>query len=721
MRRIGQISARHRRLVLVSWALVLPLVSAASTALGSRFQNTLSLPGTDSSRAVSLLDARFPAAAGDRDQIVYRARAGSLTTPATRASIRRSLARVAALPHVAGVAGPFGPGAPADSIASGGDTGYATVTFDEQAGDLPTAAISAVVRTARSIDSPRLDVELGGQAIEQTQKPSLGAATAIGLAAAVVVLLVSFGSLLAMGLPIVTALFGLGTGLGLVAFTSHAVDMAFFVPEVAAMIGLGVGIDYALFIVTRYRQAYRESGGDAAAALETAMDTAGRAVLFAGMTVVIALLGMFALGVDFLDSIGIAGSVTVVLMLAASATLLPALLSLAGARLGRSPRSRATGGESRLWTRWIGAIQRHPWPTAVAASTLMLALAFPAVSLRLGLSDAGNDQRSTTTRRAYDLLAAGFGRGANGPLEVAAALPHPGATAGLRRLTSALRETPGVASVGPPRVNAARTAAILTVDPTSGPQDAATATLVRHLRSAVIPPVAASSGMRVYVGGWTATAIDFSDVLHTKLALFVGVVVALSALLLMVVFRSLVIPVQAAVMNLLSIGASMGIATAIFQHGWLSSALGIKPGPIDAYVPVVVFAIVFGLSMDYQVFLVSRIHEEWQRTGDPTAAVRIGLVRTGRVVTAAAAVMIVVFLSFVGGHNRALELFGVSLASAVFLDAIVIRMILLPAVLQILGSSTWAFPAWLDRRLPRLAIESSQSVTAADISPSTTG
>ena len=708
MRRLAHFSARHRRLVLAAWAVALALVSAASMAVGSRFQNNLSLPGTDSSRAVKLLDTRFPAVAGDQDQIVYRARTGSLTAPATRASIRRSLSRIAALPHVADVAAPFGRGAPPDSIAPGGRIGYATVTFDEPAGDLPTTAIDAVVRTARSIHSPGLEVELGGQAIEQTQRPSLGAATAIGLAAAIVVLLLSFGSLLAMGLPIVTALFGLGTGLGLVAFTSHAVDMAFFVPQVAAMIGLGVGIDYALFIVTRYRQAYRENGGDVAAALESAMDTAGRAVLFAGMTVVIALLGMFALGVGFLDSIGVAGSVTVVLMLAASATLLPALLSLLGDRLGRGRRGRTTAGESRLWTRWIGAIQHHPWPTAVAATILMLALAAPVISLRLGLSDAGNDQRSTTTRKAYDLLAAGFGRGANAPLEVAAELPRPGATIGVRRLTLALRDTPGVAAVGAPRLNAARTAAIISVAPSSGPQDAATATLVRHLRAAVIPPVAAASGMRVYIGGWTATAIDFSHVLHSKLALFVGVVVALSALLLMVVFRSLVIPVQAAAMNLLSIGASMGVATAIFQHGWLGSAFGVRPGPIDAYVPVVVFAIVFGLSMDYQVFLVSRIHEEWRRTGDTTTSIRVGLVRTGRVVTAAAAVMIVVFLSFVGGHNRGLELFGVSLASAVFLDAIVIRMILLPAVLQILGGATWVFPAWLDRRLPRVAIEPPQ-------------
>src|SRR6185437_1736395 len=312
-----------------AWAVALALVSAASLAAGSRFQNNLSLPGTDSSRAVNLLDTRFPAVAGDQDQIVYRARTGSLTAPATRASIRRSLSRIAALPHVADVAAPFGRGAPPDSIAPGGRIGYATVTFDEQAGDLPTTAIDAVVRTARSIHSPGLEVELGGQAIEQTQRPSLGAATAIGLAAAIVVLLLSFGSLLAMGLPIVTALFGLGTGLGLVAFTSHAVDMAFFVPQVAAMIGLGVGIDYALFIVTRYRQAYAANNGKFDAALEVAMVTAGRAVFFAGATVVVALLGMLALQISFLYSIGIASAIAVVLMMIGSATLLPALIGLA--------------------------------------------------------------------------------------------------------------------------------------------------------------------------------------------------------------------------------------------------------------------------------------------------------------------------------------------------------------------------------------------------------
>jgi RND superfamily putative drug exporter len=712
MRRLAIWSVRHRRLVLAAWAVSLIAVSAASMAVGSRFSNNLSLPGTGSTHAVDLLKTRFPAAAGDADQIVFRARRGTLTDPVARAAITAGLGRIARLPHVVAVAGPYARAGAVGSIAGDGGIGYATVTFDRQAGDLPTAAISRVVDTATAIDSPRLQVELGGQAIEQTEKPSLGSATAIGLLAAIVVLLVSFGSFLAMGLPIVTAVFGLGTGLGVVAFASHGIDMAFFVPQLAAMIGLGVGIDYALFIVTRYRDAYRTNGGDVGAAVETAMDTAGRAVLFAGMTVVIALLGMFALGVSFLASIGIAGSLAVVLVLAASATLLPVLLTFAGHRLGTARRRRPRdAGPPARWLGFIAAIQRHPWPTALAATALMLALASPLTSMRLGLSDAGDDPAGTTTHRAFHLLARGFGPGFNGPLQIAAELPRPGATGGVARLAAAARRTPDVASVGAPTLNRARTAAVLTIVPASAPQAAATSALVRRLRSHVIPPIAAASGTTFYVGGWSATTIDFAHVLATKLWLFVGIVILLSALLLLVVFRSLVIPIQAAVMNLLSIGASMGIATALFQRGWLSGVFHVQRGPIDAYIPVIVFAIVFGLSMDYQVFLVSRIHEEWQLTGESSAAVRTGLVRSGRVVTAAAAVMIVVFLSFVGGHDRRLELLGVSLASAVFLDAIVIRMILLPAVLEIAGRSAWTFPGWLDRRLPRVAIE-------AELSPS---
>ena len=695
----------HRRIVVVSWIVLAIGVLAASQAVGKRNANNFSLPNTDSQRAIDLLQSRFPAQAGDADQIVFRTRTGKLTDASTRAVIAPALERIARLPHVAGVVSPYAAGAHA--VSKAGTIGFATVEFDQRANELPKAAIDRVINTAEAVRSPTLQVELGGQAIKQAQQASLGFATGVGLAAAVVVLLLSFGSLLAMGLPIVTALFGLGAGLGVIGLGSHLVDMVDFSSELALMIGLGVGIDYALFIVTRYRDAFRENGGDVKAALQLAMNTAGRAILFAGATVVIALLGMFALGVSFLYGVAIAASLGVLLVLAASLTLLPALLMFTGKRVGRvrSRRSRPRETGAGFWFRWVGLIQRRPAWAALASTALLLVLAAPALGLRLGASDSGNDPTKQTTRQAYDLLAAGFGSGFNGPLQLAVRLPASGNTASLTRFTTAVRHTPGVASVAAPQLNPARDTAAIAVYPTTSPQSAQTTSLVKHLRSEVLPPLAKATGATVYVGGATATQVDFAHVLSRKLPLFIGMVVLLSALLLLVVFRSLLIPLQAALMNLLSIAAALGVVQAIFERGWLAGPLGIQPGPIDAFIPVMVFAIVFGLSMDYEVFLVSRIHEEWQHRGDASAAVREGLARTGRVITAAAAVMVAVFASFAAGDDRVLKLFGIAMATAVFLDAIVIRSILMPAVLELFGRRTWAFPSWFDRRLPRLAIE----------------
>jgi RND superfamily putative drug exporter len=695
----------HRRIVVVAWIVLAVGVLAVSQAVGKRNANNFSLPNTDSQRAVDLLQGRFPAQAGDADQIAFRARAGKLTDASTRAAIAPILVRIARLPHVAGVVSPYDAGAKA--VSQEGTIGFATVEFDQRANELPKAAIDRVINTAETMRSPTLQVELGGQAIKQAEQTSIGFATGVGLLAAVVVLLLSFGSLLAMGLPIVTALFGLGAGLGVIGLGSHLVDMVDFSSELALMIGLGVGIDYALFIVTRYRDAYRENGGDVAAALELAMNTAGRAVLFAGATVVIALLGMFALGVSFLYGAAIAASLGVLLVLAASLTLLPALLMFTGKRVGRTGRNRSRPREARagFWLRWVRLIQRRPMWAALGSTALLLALASPALGLRLGASDAGNDPAKQTTRKAYDLLAAGFGSGFNGPLQLAVRLPAAGDTAGLAQFTTALRHTPGIASVAAPRLNPAGGTAAIAVYPTTSPQSAQTTGLVKRLRSDVLPPLAKATDATVYVGGATATQVDFAHVLSGKLPLFIGMVVLLSALLLLVVFRSLLIPLQAALMNLLSIAAALGVVQAIFERGWLAGLIGVQPGPIDAFIPVMVFAIVFGLSMDYEVFLVSRIHEEWQHRGDASAAVREGVANTGRVITAAAAVMVAVFASFAAGDDRVLKLFGIAMATAVFLDAIVIRSILMPAVLELFGRWTWAFPSWFDRRLPRLAIE----------------
>ncbi len=701
---IARWTMAHRRIVVVAWIAAAVGVLALAGSVGKKTASNFTLPGTGSQQAVSLLQSRFPAQAGDADQIVFAARTSTLASASNRATIESVLARVARLPHVSAVTSPFAQGQHA--ISRDGTIGFATVSFDERANALPKAAVNVVVSTAESARSSALQVELGGQAIEQAQQASLGFATVVGILAAVVILLISFGSLSAMGLPIATALLGLGAGVGVITLASHVVDMPDFASELALMIGLGVGVDYALFIVTRFRQNFAENGGDVPAAIEAALNTAGRAVLFAGAVVVIALLGMFALGVSFLNGAAVAASIGVVLVLAASLTLLPALLSMVGNRIGRARSTRsAEAAQTGFWYRWVGRVQRRPAATAIVATAVMLLLAAPALGLRLASSDAGNDPGSQTTRRAYDLLAKGFGPGFNGPLQLAVALPRPHDTGALRELESQVRQTPGIASVAAARLNPSGTAAVILAYPTDAPQSTQTSSLVTRLRDRVLPPAELASGARVFVGGTTASQVDFSHVLASKLPLFIAVVVGLAALLLLVVFRSLVIPVQAALMNLLSIAASLGITQAVFERGWLAGLFGTQAGPIDPFIPVLAFAIVFGLSMDYEVFLVSRIREEWQLRGDASGAIREGLARTGRVVTAAAAVMVAVFGAFAISGTRVLAMFGLTMATAVFLDAIVVRMLLLPAVLQIMGRRTWDLPGWLERRLPRVALE----------------
>ncbi len=775
--RLARWSTTHRKYVLIGWVALLLAVNAFAQSAGTSYSNNFTLPNSDAQRAADLLQSSFPTQAGDRDTIVYAVSSGTVLDPPVRARMSAMFAQVARLPHVSAVISPYAGASAGKAISSDGRIAFATVVFDEKANLLPKSAPERVVQTARAAARPGLEVELGGQAIEQTEQAGFGLSTAVGLLAAIVVLLLTFGSLTAMGLPIVTALFGLGTGLGVIALFTHVVDTPNFSSELAAMIGLGVGIDYALFILTRFREAYRTPGRTFENAREStlqAMDTAGRAVLFAGTTVVIALLGMMLLGVDFLYGVALSASIGVLLVMLASLTLLPALLTIAGGRVarpGRRARARAramatatassgTGASSgpavasdtapgssttprapvpqptpvsqsppaagATWVRWSAYIQRRPWQMAIASTLVMLLFAAPAIALRLGSSDASNDPASQTTHRAYELLARGFGEGFNGPLLVVAKLPsrhgeaggyseskdHRGALehtrggeAALERLHAAIAATPGVVSVTPAKLNPAGDVATITVYPRSSPQAYATTRLVAHLREDVIPPIAAGPGAHVYVGGVTAGAVDFAAVLAHKLPLFIGVVVLLSALLLMVVFRSLVIPVQAAVMNLLSISASLGVIVAIFQWGWLDQVMGVAAGPIESFIPVMLFAIVFGLSMDYEVFLISRMHERWVHTHDHPRSVAEGLALTGRVVTAAAAIMVCVFLSFVLGEDRIIKEFGLALASAVFLDALVVRCLLLPAVLHIVGERTWRIPAWLDRVLPRLNIE----------------
>jgi RND superfamily putative drug exporter len=757
MLKLAHWTTTHRKYVLIGWIVLLVGVNVLAQSAGTEYSNNFTLPNSDAQRAADLLQKSFPAQAGDRDTIVYAVKSGTVLDPAVRSKMSATFAEVAKLPHVAAVISPYAGAAAGKSISPNGKIAFATVVFDEKANLLPTAATKKVVTVARAAGGPGLEVEMGGQAVEAVQKVGFGLSTAVGLLAAIVVLLLTFGSLTAMGLPIVTALFGLGSGLGAIALFTHLVDTPDFSSELAAMIGLGVGIDYALFILTRFREAYSTPGptfGDARESVVHAMDTAGRAVLFAGCTVVIALLGMMLLGVDFLYGVAIAASIAVLLVMLASLTLLPALLTIAGARVarpGRRARARAAraaaehtpavaeplaagavaaSADARVsseetqipagptasdpaayagstWLRWSGFVQRRPWPIAIAAGLTMLLIAAPATALRLGSSDASNDPAGQTTHRAYELLAQGFGQGYNGPLLVVARVPNPGAAGGasIEKLRAAVAATPGVAAVAPARLNAGGEVATITVYPSSSPQALKTTELVTQLRKDVVPPLAASTGLTVYVGGVTAGAVDFASTLSHKLPLFIGVVVLLSALLLMIVFRSLVIPLQAAVMNLLSIGAALGVIVMVFQWGWFGSLFGVSQGPIESFIPVMLFAIVFGLSMDYEVFLVSRIHERWTQTGEHQRSVREGLALTGRVVTAAAAIMVCVFLSFMLGEERVIKEFGLSLASAVFLDALVIRCLLLPAVLSIVGPMTWKIPAWLERMLPRINIE----------------
>ncbi len=704
--RLAKHATEHRRSFVLGWVVLLIAVVVVSGTVGARFANNFSLPGTESQRAADLLKRDFPAEAGDVDQIVIAATRGTVREAPVRERVAAMLARVAKLPHVTGVLSPYAPSG-AKAISPDGAVAFATVNFDERANVLPTGAIERVIRVAKAASSPRLRVALGGLAIESVQKPSIGTATGVGLLAAIIVLLVTFGSFLAMGLPIVTALLGLGTGIGLASIGSRVISMPNFSTELAAMIGLGVGIDYALFIVTRFRE-NRLAGSSLQDAVVSAMDTAGRAVLFAGATVIIALLGQFALGVEFLYGLAVASSLAVLMTMLAALSVLPALLARFGDRIGArrigARRIRQDSARSGFWARWSGFVERHPWPGAIAALALMLTLAAPALALRLGNSDAGNNPPNQTTRQAFDLLAGGFGAGFNGPLQVVVSLPRGGEQAALAQVSSALRGAADVASVSSARLSPNRLTAVFSIYPRSAPQSLATSELVSALRGHTLPPLARATHTTLLVGGADALTLDFTRVLSSKLPLFIGIVVLLSALLLLVVFRSLVIPLQAALMNLLSIGASLGVVVAIFQWGWLGSLFNVRGAPIQAFIPVMLFAIVFGLSMDYEVFLVSRIHEEWERTHDAHRSVRLALASTGRVITAAATIMICVFLSFVAGGERVLELFGLSLASAVFLDAFVVRSVLLPSVLQILGARVWALPSWLEHRLPHVAI-----------------
>jgi RND superfamily putative drug exporter len=704
---------RHRFIVLAAWIAGLIVLGGLAKAAGDKYTDSFSLPGTESTRALNLLQKSFAAQSGDSDQIVFQTRTGSVKDPQVKERVQTMLDKVAKKPHVVSVVSPYAP-AGAAQISRDGRTAYATINLDKLAQDIPKSVYQDIIDTAQAARTADLQVELGGNGIENAiQQPPGGPAEFIGVFLAAVVLYIAFGSLFAMLLPLLSAVLALGAALALDGLLAGAIHIATFAPTLATLIGLGVGIDYALFIITRHRNAIK-AGREPYDAVQLALDTAGRAVLFAGGTVCVALLGLLVLGVSFLNGVAISTVVAVLMTMLAAMTLMPALLGIFGVKvLSRRERRRlAERGayevhDEGFWARWAGFVQRHPIPLAIAATALMLLLAVPFLSLRLGSSDAGNDPSSTTTRKAYDLLAQGFGPGFNGQLQLVARTPGGQQDKPvIQRLADATKQSPEVVSVSPPIFNKAGDVAIVNIVPKHAPQDKQTSDLITHLRDDVVPQGTKGSDVKVYVGGLTAIFDDFAEVLTGKLPLFIGVIILLGCLLLLIAFRSIVVPLTAAAMNLLAAGAAFGLVTLVFQDGWASSIIEIgRKGPIEAFLPVMMLAILFGLSMDYQVFLVSRMHEEWVHRRDNHDAVRIGQADTGRVITAAATIMILIFLSFIFQGQRVISEFGIGLGGAVFLDAFVLRTVLVPALMHIIGPANWWLPRRLDRALPHLSVE----------------
>ncbi len=716
MRAMAKFCFTHRRWVLLVWVVALVGVIALESGTGSAYKDNFNLSGTQSFDAVNLLQRNAPKASGDRDQIVIAVKDGKVTDPAVRSQVEALLGKVSALPNVSSVSSPYGP-LGAKQISPDGRIAYAAVQFDVLANKLSNAQAKQFVHTVTSNSGNGVEFEVEGQVARQGGNNGAGG-TGIGALAALVVLFLVFGTVLAAVLPLLTAGFALGVAISVIGLLSHVIDMASFSSELSLLIGLGVGVDYALFIVTRYRQGLLR-GLSGEEAVVQSLDTSGRAVMFAGIIVCIAMLGMFALGVSFLYGVAVAASVAVFFTVIASLTLLPAMLGFFGTKVLRRRDRRAlkegqlrTTDESPAWASWSDRLAARPWLFAAGATLIMLVLAIPFLSMRLGSADAGSDPSGSTTRKAYDLLAQGFGPGYNGPLQLVAQIDSPTQKAEFIRVQQAVAGTPGVVGATAPvfvrGTDGRPGVALANIIPKGSPQDQSTADLLHTVRNQVVPAATRGTDLKVLTGGQTAIFDDFSHVLSAKLPLFIGVVVLLSFLLLMCVFRSLLIPVIAAVMNLLSAAAAFGVVTAVFQNGWGSSLLGIdKTGPIEAFLPVMMFAILFGLSMDYEVFLVTRIYEEWHRRGDNREAVKHGLAATGRTITAAAAIMILVFAAFILGGERIIDLFGVGLASAVLIDALVVRSVLVPSVMLIVGKANWWLPAWLERILPHFNVEGS--------------
>ncbi|MFH0245729.1 MMPL family transporter [Streptomyces sp. HK10] len=697
-RLIGGASARRPWVTVAAWAVALLLVLPMAGTVGGSFVDDLTAPGSQSEEAMELLEDRFPEASGGSAMAVFAVPEGRRIEH-HRAAIDEAVARIAEVEHVVTVTDPLTAG----TVSPDGRIGFARITFDVPPMDVDPAQVDALADAVGPVREDGAVAELGGDAIFINAETPTSGAEAAGLLTALITLVVAFGTVVAALVPIALALVAVAAGLGSIALLANAMDVSTAAPTIGAMIGLGIGIDYALFIMARYRENHA-AGQDNTTALSNAMGSAGAAVLFAGGTVIVAMAALALTGLGFLTSIGLSTSLVVLFAAATALTLLPALLSLLGDRVHKrrvpGRKRQADGPEGTVWWRFAHHVSGRPWPYLIVASAALLALAAPALRMETGFPDAGDDATTTTHRRAYDLLAEGFGPGFNSPLLVVADLRSPGADArDVPALSERIAADPGIAAVGEPRTSADGDTVVLPTLPATAPSDAETSATLERVRD-LVPD-------NVLVSGVTAMTDDLTRQLTDTLPVFVGTTLVASFLLLMLVFRSIAIPVKAAVTNLLSIGAAYGVVVAVFQWGWLAGLFNLEGTfPIVSPLPTIFFAVLFGLSMDYEVFLLSRVREEYDAVGDNTESVARGMAATGRVITSAALIMTVVFLSFVANPSPLVKMMGLGLATAIVLDATIVRMVLVPAAMALMGRANWWLPRWLDRRLPRVDVES---------------
>ena len=742
--RLARFCVRYRFAVLAAWILLTVALVGVSHRLGDNTNDNATLPGTNSQQAADTLSKSFPDQANGTSPIVLHVSSGKLTDSKYSQAVNQAAADVAKAPDVASVVNPL-TSQGAAALSKDQQTGYLSVTLSVSPGAMSVSDAQTIIdAAAKPAQAAGIQVETGGQLGDKVSKPSTEISELIGILAAMVILTFTFGTVVAMLLPIVTAILGLASTLSIVYIFSHAFTVSTVAPTLATMIGLGVGIDYALFIVTRHFRGLKD-GLDLRESIARAVATSGGAVAFAGGTVTIALVSLAVAGIPLVTTMGAMAAVAVVVAVLAALTLLPAMLAIIGPGInalrvrGRHPAAHPKQG---LWARWAAGVVRRPLISAIAALAILIPLAIPLLSLTLGQKDTAALSTSTTARRAYDLISDNFGPGTNGPLLIAVSLGSPAqapssssstssqSSSGsdprasdprLQTLEKDVSQTPGVAAVGPVQIDKAGTTAYFNAVATTGPAEQATANLVSKLRSSVIPDAEKGTNMHAYVGGSTASNVDLASEISSKLLLQILVVIALSFLLLMLAFRSVVIPAQAAIMNLLSIGAAYGVLVAVFQFGWLHSAIGLDSAvPIVSYVPLFMFAVLFGLSMDYEVFLVSQIKEHADAGEGPKQSVVSGLLTSGRVITAAATIMVFVFGSFVLNGDPTVKQFGIGLAVAVILDATVVRCLLVPARMASLGRANWYLPRWLGRILPRVSIEGEEYFKARDQIPAAT-